>query len=339
MSQAGVTTIDRRRALLGVIAASVTGLPGCDLARVNNALTIADNQPDGYPTVAGLEYLANRLRQRSQGELWPKVYSGGQLGAESDTLEITILGGIDINRVNIVPLNAFAPATLIPTLPFVFQSVQHMRKSMDGEPGKKILQTLQNHGLVGLCFYDSGARSFYTSQRPIHSPKDMVGLKLRVQNSDLYIDMVKALGADAVPMPYAEVYQGLMQGVVDGAENNWPSYASSRHFEVARFYSLSRHVMAPEVVVMSLRSWEKLSDKHKELVQTCAAESVGVMRNLWDQRVETSVELARAANVEVVEVDRTEFLRLMRPVWGKYLDRHSDIKPIFNDIQSLAIPE
>jgi len=171
--------------------------------------------------------------------------------AERDTIEITTFGGLDLNRVPIAPLNSIEPMTLIPSLPFLFRSTQHMRKALDGAAGDIILASLRPHQMVGLCFYDSGQRSFYNTQHPILTPADMKGMKIRVQSSDLYVSMIKALGADATPMSFGEVYQALVQGVIDGAENNWPSYHSTRHFEAARYYSLSRHVMAPELLVMS----------------------------------------------------------------------------------------
>ncbi len=149
------------------------------------------------------------------------------------------------------PFNNLIPETFVPALPFIFRSVDHMRKTMDGPIGDQILKAFEPHGLVGLAFYDSGARSFYNSKRPINTPADMKGMKIRVQQSDLFVDLVNALGANATPMPSGEVYSALQTGVVDGAENNWPSYESFRHFEVAKFYSLTEHSMSPEVLVMS----------------------------------------------------------------------------------------
>lgn len=327
--------ISRRQIMSTALAGLATGITGCAGRGLGDALVMADNQPEGYPTVAGLRYLADKLAQLTGGELRSKIFPGGQLGAENDTLEITLLGGIDINRVNIVPLNSFAPATLIPTLPFVFDSIAHMRRSMDGVPGRDILAALKPHGLIGLCFYDSGARSFYSTERAIRSPSDMRGLKIRVQNSDLYIDLVKALGGDAVAMPYAEVYQGMMQGVVDGAENNWPSYVSSNHFEVAPFYSLTSHVMAPEVVVMARHTWERLSADHQEAVLGAASESVGIMRREWDARVSESKRLAESAGIEVIEPDQSEFRDAVKNIWRKILLRNPTLQPILDDIQSL----
>jgi tripartite ATP-independent transporter DctP family solute receptor len=279
-----------------------------------------DTHPEDYPTVRAVAAMGDMLRERTGGRLAIKIFPGGQLGSERDTLEITVFGGLDLNRVNLAPLNSIEPMTLVPSLPFLFRSIDHMRRAMDGEPGARVLASLEPHGLIGLCFYDSGARSFYNTRRAIRTPADMRGLKIRVQNSDLYVALVRALGADATPMALGEVYQGLVQGVIDGAENNWPSYESGRHFEVARHYSLTRHVMAPEILVMSRRRWVRLPEADRRLVAECARDSVPVMRQLWDERVRTSREAVIAAGVEVNEVDDiNEFARAMRPVWNQFV--------------------
>lgn len=249
-----------------------------------------------------------------------RIYSGGQLGAEKDTLEITVFGGLDLNRINLAPLNSIVPETIVLALPFLFRSIAHLRATLDGEPGKRILDTLWPHGLKGLCYYDSGARSFYNTKRPIHSPADMSDLKIRVQNSDIYVAMVQALGANPTPIPYGEVYQALVQGVVDGAENNWPSFESSRHFEVARHYSLTRHVLAPEVLVASRKTWEKLTPEQQVHLQAAARESVPIMRRIWDRRVAESRKRVLAGGVRVVEeVDHDAFSGRMLPVWNRFL--------------------
>ena len=279
-----------------------------------------DTHPDGYPTVEAVKEMARLLRERTNGRLDIKIFSGGQLGSERDTLEITTFGGLDMNRVNLAPLNSIEPLTAIPSLPFLFRSIDHMRRALDGAPGEEILASLAPHGLIGLCYYDSGERSFYNSRRPIRTPGDMKGMKIRVQNSDLYVSMVKALGADATPMALGEVYQSLVQRVIDGAENNWPSYESGRHFEAAPYYSLTRHVMAPEILVMSRRRWEKLGEEDRAIVRAAAKDSVPYMRDLWDRRVEDARTRLLAAGVKANEVDSLDaFTALMRPVWEKYV--------------------
>ena len=277
--------------------------------------------PQDYPTVQAVEHMAGLLREESDGRLDIRIYSGGQLGSERDTLEITTFGGLDLNRVNLAPMNAIEPLTLIPSLPFLFRSQAHLHATLDGEVGDAILASLEPHGLIGLCFYDSGERSFYITSGPIRMPSDMSGMKIRVQNSDLYVAMIRALGADATPMSLGEVYQSLVQGVIDGAENNWPSYHSGRHFEAAPYYSLTRHVMAPEILVMSRSRWNKLSDADREHVVDAALRSVPFMRDLWNARVEKARETLLASGIEVNEVDDlSAFQALMEPVWDRFVN-------------------
>lgn len=301
-----------------VLAGGAALLASCGM-RLSNVFTAADTHPTDYPTVQAVDYLGQLLAERTGGRLGAKVYAGGQLGNERDTLEITTFGGLDLNRVNAAPLNSIEPLTIPICLPFVFGSVDHMRRTLDGDVGEEILASLTRHGLIGLCYYDSGARSFYNSRGPIQSPEDMKGLKLRVPGSDLYIGMVRALGADPVPMPLDEVYQSLAQGVIDGAENNWPSLESGRHYEAAPFYSLTEHLFTPEVLVMSKISWDKLSPEDKQVMRRSAKDSVPYMRNLWDAREASSREVILAAGVEVNTVDPIPFTELMTGMWDEFL--------------------
>ena len=307
-----------------VLQTGAMGLAGLSLGACGNAgsrpLLSSDTHPSDYPTVQAVRYMGDLLREETGGRLDIRIYAGGQLGSERDTLEITSFGGLDLNRVNLAPMNAIEPMTLIPSLPFLFSSTEHMRQSLDGPVGDAILQSLVPHNLVGLCFYDSGERSFYNTRQPIRTPEDVEGMKIRVQNSDLYVSMIRALGADATPMSLGEVYQSLVQGVIDGAENNWPSYETGRHFEAAPYYSLTRHVMAPEVLVMSLSRWNKLSEADQELVVNAAKESVPFMRSLWDERVEGAKTRLLAAGIEANEVDDlSAFQQRMEPVWDQFI--------------------
>lgn len=308
-----------RRAMLAGSAALCLGmaLGGCE-ARFSGLFTSSDTHPSDYPTVEAVRFMSDYLAERTGGRLGIKVYPGGQLGSEMDTLELAIFGGLDLNRVNLAPLNSIAPLTIPPSLPFIFKSVDHMRQTMDGEIGNEILASLEVKGLIGLCFYDSGARSFYNTRGPIRTPEDMRGLKLRVPGSDAYVAMVNALGGNAVPIPFGEVYQALAQGVIDGAENNWPSFQSAGHFEVARFFSLTEHLLTPEVLVMSKIKWDNLPQEEQTLLREAARASVPVMRELWDARVIAAREAIAASGVEVNAVDPAPFAALMHPVWDEF---------------------
>lgn len=305
-----------RRSLL-IAGAAAAGLSACE-ARGAREFLSTDTHPEGYPTVEAVHEMARLLRERTDGRLDIKTYAGGQLGSELDTLEITVFGGLDMNRVNLAPLNSIEPLTKVPALPFLFRSNEHMRRALDSRIGDEILASLEPHGLIGLCFYDSGDRNFYNTRRPIYTPADMRGLKIRVPSSDLYVSMIRALGADATPMSISEVYQALVQGVIDGAENNWPSYESGRHFEAARYYSLTRHVIAPEVLVMSKSRWDKLDEADRLLVRQSAKDSVPYMRGLWDRRVDEARARLLEAGIEVNEIeDPDAFAEAMRPVWER----------------------
>ena len=308
--------IARRTLLAGGLA---TMAAACSRRLGGGVLTATDTHVRDYPTVQAVIRFGELVEQATGGRLSLRMYAGGQLGNERDTLEITTFGGLDFNRVNLAPLNSIEPMTQVAALPFLFTSTEHMRSTLDGPIGEEILASLEQHGLIGLCFYDSGARSFYNTRGPITSPDDMRGLKLRVPGSDLYIAMVQSLGADAVPMPLDEVYQSLAQGVIDGAENNWPSFESGRHFEVARYYSLTRHLLAPEVFVMSKRRWDTLSLQDRKIIRQAAKQSVPYMRTLWDAQVAKSKAIIMNSGVEVNEIDPAPFAERMRGMWDEFL--------------------
>ena len=309
-----------RRGLIagGLSLGAMAALPACK-PLMSGLFTSADAHPADYPTVRAVEFMGRYLSDKTNGRLGIKVFAGGQLGNETDTLEITSFGGIDFNRVNFAPLNSIEPMTLPFSLPFVFDSVDHMRRVVDSEVGDEVLAAMDPHGLIGLAIYDSGARSFYNVRRPINTPADMKGLKIRVPASDLYVAMVNALGANAVPIPFGEIYQSLAQGVIDGAENNWPTFVGERHYEVADYLSLTQHLLTPEALVMSKISWDKLSASDQALVREAAKASVGEMRRLWDQRVAEAKATIAASDVAVNEVDTAPFAALMRPVWDQFI--------------------
>ncbi|VVT21185.1 TRAP transporter substrate-binding protein [Erythrobacter sp. EC-HK427] len=309
-----------RRGVLASGAASLM-LAGCGRRLGPGLLTSVDTHPEGFPPVEAVRYFGDLLRERTAGRLNLRLYPGGQLGNERDTLEITTFGGIDFNRVNLAPLNSIEPTTIVPALPFLFEDVAHMHEFADGPIGQAVLDSITPHGLIGLCFYDSGARSFYNTRRPIRTPEDMRGLKLRVPGSDLYIEMVRSLGADAVPMPLDEVYTSLAQGVIDGAENNWPSFENGRHFEVAPYYSLTQHLLAPEMFVMSKVTYDALSAEDQTIVKQAARDSVPYMRELWEAQDARSRAIIMASGVEVNEVDPAPFVAAMTGVWQASLTK------------------
>ncbi|WP_088286873.1 TRAP transporter substrate-binding protein [Ideonella sp. A 288] len=305
-----------RHSLLALSAAIGLAITSPVLARDFRS---ADVHPADYPTVEAVRAMGKALKEQSHDKLGVKVFASGALGAERDTIEQLKIGGLDMMRINAAPLNNIVPETIAISMPFVFRSIDHMRRVLDGPIGDEILAAMGEQGMVGLAFYDSGARSVYTVKRPIKTLADVKGMKIRVQQSDLFVAMMEALGANATPMPYGEVYTGLKTGIVDGAENNWPSYESSRHFEAAKYYNTTEHSMVPEVLVFSKKIWDTLSKDDQALLRKTAKESVSTMRKLWDEREAKSRKVAEAGGAQVVVIaDRKPFVDAMAPVYTKF---------------------
>ncbi|SEG60712.1 tripartite ATP-independent transporter solute receptor, DctP family [Thalassococcus halodurans] len=302
-------------AALLATSAMATAASACEVT-----LRSSDTHPEGYPTVVAVQEMGKMLEERTNGRLCIEVFHSAQLGQEKDTIEQTQFGVIDMNRVSMGPFNNIIEETQVVSLPYVFRSVEHMHNVMDGPIGDEILAAFEQHDLVGLAYFDGGSRSFYNSQKPITSMEDLAGMKFRVMQSDIFVDMVGALGANATPMPYGEVYSSIQTGVIDGAENNWPSYESSGHFEVAGYYTLDQHLIVPEVLVMSKASFDKLSADDQAIVRQAAKDAVPVMRALWAEREKVSEQKVRDAGVEVItDIDKTPFIEAMKPVYEKHV--------------------
>jgi tripartite ATP-independent transporter DctP family solute receptor len=279
----------------------------------------ADVHPEDYPTVMAVKMMSDIISKKTNGKHSIKVFTGNQLGGEKDTIEQTRIGALDLVRINVAPMNNICPETLVPTMPFVFRSVEHMRKALDGPVGDQILKACEAQGFVGLAFYDSGARSIYTVKKPVKTLADAKGLKVRVQQSDLWVSMLQAMGANATPMPYGEVYTALKTGLVDAAENNFPSYDTAKHHEVAKFYSMTEHSMAPEMLLMSKKVWDTLTPEEQKIFREAAKESVPYMRKLWDEKEKKSRDLVVKTGSQVIEVDKKSFQDAMKPVYDKFI--------------------
>ena len=279
----------------------------------------ADVHPEDYPTVMAVKFMSDEIKRKTGGKHSIKVYTGNALGGEKDTIEQTKIGALDLVRINVAPMNNICPETIVPTMPFLFRSTAHMRKVLDGPVGDEILKACEAQGFVGLAFYDSGSRSLYTTKKPVRSLADAKGLKIRVQQSDLWVALLQAMGANATPMPYGEVYTALKTGLVDGAENNFPSYDTAKHFEVAKFYSMTEHSMAPEMLLMSKKVWDTLTPDEQKIFRDAAKESVPYMRKLWDEKESKSRALVEAGGAQVITVDKRSFQDAMAPVYDKFV--------------------
>lgn len=324
-----------RRALLlgaGVACAGIRPSSADSGARV---LTAADVHVNGYPTVEAMRWMGQMIARETGDRLDVRVYHSGQLGRENDTINLARFGVLDITRVNMAALNNAFPATRILSAPYVFDSTEHMRRALDGPVGREILELFGTRGLVGLAFYDSGARCFYNVHRPVIEPKDLHGLKLRVPPSDIFIQLGRALGANPTPLSYGEIYSALQTHLIDGAENNWRSFDTSRHFEVARFWSNSRHSYSPEALLMSGRQFEALSASDQELIRTAATQSVPYMRELWDRAEAESRAKVIAAGVRVNDVDLPAFHSAAAPVLELYL-KDPELLQLYQGIRAVA---
>jgi tripartite ATP-independent transporter DctP family solute receptor len=300
---------------LAVCAALLMAMPVPGSAR---EFRVADTQTADYPTVQALQLMAQIIEERTGGRHRLRVFHSRQLGEEKETIEQTRIGAIDLNRTNVAPIGSLVPAANVLSLPFLVRSFEHLHNVLDQSVGQEILAGFQRHGFVGLTFYDSGARSIYNSVKPVRSISDMKGLRIRVQQSNLMLDMMKALGADPIELPYGQVLTGLSTKLIDGAENNWPSYVTTNHYKLAPYYTLTEHTMSPEVLVMSLRAWESLSSEDKGIFREAAGKSNIFMRDLWTSLEERSRQQARAmGNIVIADFDRNPFEDAMSVIYAK----------------------
>lgn len=302
-------------ALLATAALATAAAAECE-----TTLRSSDTHPDGYPTVEGVKAMAAEVKEKTAGRICIEVFPSSQLGEEKDTIEQTQFGVIDMVRASFGSFNDIVPVTQTLSLPYLFKSVDHQHKVMDGPIGEEIAKGFEEKDLIALAYYDGGARSFYNSQKPIASIDDLKGMKFRVMQNDVFVDMMSALGANATPMPYGEVYSAIQTGVIDGAENNFPSYDSSGHAEVAKYYTLDQHLMVPELVAVSKATWEKLSPEDQAIMREAAKNSATVQRKLWADQEKASEDKVIASGAEVIkDIDKTAFVEAMAPVYEKYV--------------------
>ncbi|SIT00561.1 TRAP transporter substrate-binding protein [Paracoccus saliphilus] len=294
-------------------------------AECETTLRSSDTHPDGYPTVEGVKAMAEEVKEKTEGRICIEVFPSAQLGEEKDTIEQTQFGVIDMVRASFGTFNDIVPVTQLFSLPYLFRSEEHMHNVLDGPIGEEVGAKFGEHDLVALAYYDGGARSFYNSQKPIESIEDLAGMKFRVMQNDVFVDMMDALGANATPMPYGEVYSSIQTGVIDGAENNYPSYDSSGHAEVAKYFTLDQHLMVPEVVAVSKITWDKLSPEDQEIMREAARNSAELQRQLWaDQEAASEEKVVEAGSEIIKEIDKTPFIEAMAPVYEKYVTSPED---------------
>ena len=290
-------------------------------------LTVAEIHPQDYPTTQGLFKLAELVKERSNGEILIDVKYGGQLGkGEKEVVEQVQFGALDMARISVSPVTEFVPSLEAFGLPYIWASREHMWKVLNGATGQKLLKEVENFKFYGLAYYESGARSFYNSKKEIKTVEDLKGLKIRVQKSKLMIDLVNTMGANATPIAFGEVYDAISKGVIDGAENNWPSYESTGHYEVAKYYTLDTHTRVPEILVASKIAFDKkLTPEQIELVMKAAKDTQEFVIQKWMERVEASKKkVVDNGNVitELTPEAREGFVKAVQPLYETYGKKH-----------------
>ena len=317
--------ISRRNFLTGGVgAACAATLSAVPVMAAGNGtaegklLTATDVHVSDYPTVEAVRWIGQELERQTGGRLRLRMFHSGQLGREAEAIDMARFGVIDITRVYSGALNNAFPLTQALCLPYVFDSVEHLRHTLDGQVGTEVLRGFEARNLVGLAIYDSGARCFYNTRRALNTPADMHGLKMRVPASDIFIQLIRLLGANPTPLSLGEAFSALESRLIDGAENNIRSFHSSRHFEAAGFWSQTEHSYAPDVLLMSKQSFEALSPGDRQLVLDVARQSVTVMRKLWDESESTARQAVADYGVKTNTVDLPAFRKAGEPLLAEY---------------------
>jgi tripartite ATP-independent transporter DctP family solute receptor len=313
------------------------GLPFEANAQTKAVFKASDVQPPGYPTVAATENLGKKLTEATQGRLSIQMYPSMQLGGEKETIEQTQIGAIQISRVSVGTMGPIVDDINVINMPFLFKNTAHANKMMDGPIGQELLDKITaspNANLVALCWMDSGARSLYNTKHPIKSIEDVKGLKFRVIGNPIFVDMMNSLGGNGISMGYDQVFSALQTGVIDGAENNMPSYVFSNHYTAAKYVTLTEHLIIPEMLVFSKRIWNTLSADDQNLIKKFAREAQLEEREFWNQYEQKALEKAKASGSQIIEMsDKTPFQNAVKPVWDKYGPKYQDM---IKRIQAIA---
>jgi tripartite ATP-independent transporter DctP family solute receptor len=333
--------MDRRLALRFAAAAALatTGLGYGDpaLAQSEMVLKSADVHPFGYPTVEAVKWMGEELQKQTDGRLSIEIYPSMQLGGEKEMIEQAQVGALAMARISVGPMGPLVPELNVFNLPFMFRDAAHMEAVIDGPIGDELLQKLSDHptaGLIGLCWMNAGSRNVYNSQRPIRSAEDLKGLKIRMMGNPIFVDTMNAMGGNGVSMGFDQLINALQTGVVDGAENNYPTYASGQHYRYAPYYSRTEHLMIPEILVFSKRVWEELTPEDQDLIKRLAKEAQQRQRELWYAEEKKALAEMKANGVEVVEVEDKEMLRdAVKPVWDKHGAEYAELIERIQNVQ------
>jgi tripartite ATP-independent transporter DctP family solute receptor len=309
-------------------------LLGCKKKDDVKMMYLAHTLPQTHPVHKGILEFKNTLKIKSGGKIDVKIFPDGQLGSEREVLELLQIGSVAVTKVSAATLSNFVPEYHVLGIPYLFRDKQHQFDVLESEVGKSILEKGSKFWLRGLCYYDAGSRSFYTSNKAIRTPEDLKGLKIRVMNNQMAINMVNSLGGSATPMSFGELYTAIQQGVVDGAENNPPSFVSSNHYEVSKYYTLDQHSSVPDVLLIGTKYWNTLSDQEKNWVQEAADESAQAQKVFWNESVNESMEIAKKAGVEIIIPEKGLFQEQSRSVLESFEKEHPEMSMIINKIKN-----
>src|SRR5216684_811601 len=322
----------QRRDLLTLAgAAALTAAAPRHLAQAEptTVLKASDVHPEGYPTVQAVENMGKKLEQATGGRIGIQMYASMQLGGEKEAIEQAQIGALQLARVSVGALGPVVSDLNVFNLPFLFRNTEHMEKVIDGPIGQAMLDKVTDNPqvkLVGLCWMGAGARNVYDSKKPIRTIEDLKGQKVRVMGNPMFVDMMNALGGNGVAMGYDQVFSALQTGVVDGAENNPPSFVFDNHYQVDKYYTLTEHLIVPEIVVFSRRTWDTLGKDDQGLIRKFSREAQSEERVLWEAYEKEAMGKATAAGIQVFDVaDKKPFQDAVKPVWEKYGPRFADI--------------
>jgi tripartite ATP-independent transporter DctP family solute receptor len=305
----------------------------CQKTETQTIIKLAHSLDVTHPVHKGMVYMAEKVNEKSAGKMRVDIYPGGQLGNERELIELLQIGSLAMTKVSTAPLEAFVPEMKIFGIPYVFRDDEQRWKVLNGEIGKELLLACEPFYLRGMCYYDAGSRSFYTKEKPVNTPTDLNGLKIRVMKSITSVNMVKALGGSATPIPWGELYTALQQGVVDGAENNPPSFYFSKHYEVCKYYVLDEHTAVPDILIMSKVVWDNLSKEEQDWLQEAVDESVPYQKKLWKEASEEALTEVKKAGVEVIYPDKTPFQSAVIEMHNSY--KGTEIYDLIQQIKAI----
>ncbi len=325
----------RANRMLAAIAGAAL-VAGIGTAHAADSLEIktSDVHGTGYPTTDAIQYMGDLLSSWTNGRITVNLFPSMQLGGEKEALEQVQLGALEMTRVSVGVVGPIVDDFNVFNLPYVFRNLDQQHAVVDGEIGTGLLNKLEPAGLIGLGYMDAGSRSFYVKGKPIEKPSDLTGMKIRVMQNPMFVDMVNAMGGNGVQISYSELYTSLQTGVVDGAENNPPSYDEGKHYEVAPYYTLDEHLMVPEIFVFSKKVWDGLDEVDRQLIRKASALAVLKERELWAAKEQKALEDLKAAGVTVItDVDKTPFIEATQPVRDKYGAKYADLLKQINAVK------